>query len=135
MTNTNKTPWLKLIGWPVLIHIILIALSFLEVFIYAMLINPGMEESFYEKHAELTAPYVSIIFGVALFFLVAKRLTKTNPDKWLVIALVLPFVYIALDLLMLLPYDVNWGENFLVLVASFGSKIIAAFIGAKTANK
>jgi len=135
MTNNRITLWIKIIGWSVLIHIILIALSFLEVFIYSLLINPGQEESYYMKHAEQSAPYVSIIFGIVMFFLIARLLTKKRPHNWLVIGLALPIVYIVLDLIMLLPYEVNWGESYLIFIISFGTKALAGFIGARTARQ
>ena len=63
MKKANRALWLKLIGWAILSHIILIAISFIEVFIYSIIVNPGQEESVYNEHAAQSAPYVAIIFG------------------------------------------------------------------------
>ena len=134
MSATTKLPWLKIIGWAILTHIILIAISFLEVFLYS-LINPGHENSFYEEHAQVSAPYISIIFGFILFFLVARQLCKQAPDHWIAIVLLLPILYIILDFLMLLGYDVDWGEHLLVFMASFLSKALGAYLGAIAARR
>jgi len=134
MTN-DKTPWLRIIGWSVLIHVILIALSFLEVFLYSLLINPGQDESFYMAHAEQSAPWVSIIFGIVLFYLIARLLAKKRPEKGVIIGLSLPIVYILLDVIILLAAAVNWGEHYLIFIISFASKILAGYVGARTVNK
>ncbi|PCH66468.1 MAG: hypothetical protein COC01_07915 [Bacteroidetes bacterium] len=135
MTSNVETPWLKIIGWAVLIHVILIALSILEVAVYAMLIDPGHEESFYQAHAEISAPYISIFFGIPLFNFVARLLAKNKPGKELIIGLGLPNAYIVMDIIMLIFAEVNWAENYVVLGVSFTSKILASYVGARTVNR
>ena len=130
MNNNIKIPWLKIIGWAILIHVILILLTILEVAIYSMLINPDQAQIIYEQHAQLTGPYISIIFGIFIFFFVARKLTKKRFAKRKLIGILLPIVYIALDLLMLLAADINWSEHYLVFLVSFSTKIIASYIGA-----
>jgi hypothetical protein len=67
---------LKLIGLAILTMITLVIISFLEVAVYSYLINPGQEQSVYEAHAEVSAPYISGIFGFTIFFLVARYWKK-----------------------------------------------------------
>lgn len=47
-----------------------VAISFLYVAVYAYLIDPGHEKAYYEAHAQIAAPYCSIVAGIPLFFLV-----------------------------------------------------------------
>jgi len=135
MTSNVETPWLKIVGWAMLIHVILIALSILEVAVYAMLINPGQEEIYYEAHAEISAPYISIFFGIPLFNFVARLLAKNKPGKELAIGLGLPNAYIVMDIIMLLAAEVNLAEHYVVLAVSFTSKILASYVGARTVNR
>ena len=127
--------WLKIIGWALLIHIILIALSFIEVFVYSLLFNPGQEEQVYEAHAQLSAPYISIIFGMPVFYFVAMFLAKKISLKSMQIAFGLPLIYILFDLTMLIPYEVDWEKHIWVFLISFGTKILCSYFGAKRGSK
>ncbi len=134
MNSLSKLPWLKIIGWAILIHIILIVISILEVFIYSQ-INSGHEHSFYEEHAKISGPYISIIFGFILFFFVARLLAKSRQDKKFIIALLLPFIYTILDFLMLHFSGVDWAEHFWIFTISFLFKTLGAVLGAFSTNK
>lgn len=132
MTTNNKIPWLKIIGWALLIHVILIALSILEVVIFSTIIEPGQEPTYYEQHAQMTAPYVSIIFGIILFYLISRLLVKKRYNKRKLIGLMLPGIYIIMDIVFLLLSDTNWGQQYLVFMMSFVTKTLASYIGATT---
>lgn len=69
---------LKLIGLAILTMITLIIISVLEVTLYAYVINPGHDESFYEAHANISAPYISGFFGFIIFFLVTRYWKKKD---------------------------------------------------------
>lgn len=127
----NKSIVLKTILWAVASHVILIALSFLEVFLYSILINPGQEESVYSDHAAVSAPYVAIIGGIFLFIFIARRLAKKHPEQKKLIWISLPAFYVILDLLILLPYGVDWDDHWLSFSLSFGTKFLSAFLGTR----
>ncbi len=127
----NKSIILKTTLWAALSHVILIALSFLEVFIYSILINPGQEESVYSDHASVSAPYVAIIGGIVLFLFLARRLATKHPEAKRPIWILLPTFYVIFDLLILIPYGVDWGDHWVAFVLSFGTKFISAFIGTR----
>lgn len=127
--SIRKLPWLKIVGWALLIHIILIAISFLEVFIYS-LFKPGQEESFYQEHAQLTAPYVSLIFGFFLFFFVLRMFARKRFDQRIAIALGLPIVYTITDFIIVQWAGVNWSEHLLIFMVSAFFKLLGALLGA-----
>ena len=135
MTTNIKLPWLKLLGWAILIHIILIVLSILEVVAYSTIINPGHEQSFYEQHAQTTAPYISIIFGIILFFFISRLLVKKRYYNRQVIALALPITYIIIDIIIMLLSNSDWGQQYLAFIVSFVTKILASYIGATSVRK
>ncbi|MEO1030961.1 MAG: hypothetical protein AAFX55_06135 [Bacteroidota bacterium] len=130
MKKNNLSLWIKLFGWSILCHIILVAISFIEVFIYSIIINPGQEEAVYSEHATKSAPIIAVVFGIILFFYLARILAKKRPEKRLLIALALPFFYVIIDLMILIPMDVDWGNHYLVFILSFGTKLLAAVAGA-----
>ncbi|MEO1655595.1 MAG: hypothetical protein AAFU64_18780, partial [Bacteroidota bacterium] len=108
--------------------------SILEVYIYSSYIHPGEDNAFYQQHAEKTAPYVAIIFGIVFFFLVARYLAKGKGHQSLKIGLILPLIYIATDLLMLIFLNVDWKNDYGIFLTSYISKILASYLGARAAN-
>ncbi|MGZ8538827.1 MAG: hypothetical protein ACXWV9_11215 [Flavisolibacter sp.] len=120
--------WLKLIGVAFLLHIVLIVLSILEVAIYSWLIVPGKNEAFYKTHADITGPWISGIFGSIFIFLLVRRFIKQNYDRGLTYTIALPFIYIILDILMLLPFQINWEEHLPVFLMANGAKIISSLM-------
>ena len=119
--------WLKLIGVAFLLHIVLILLSILEVAIYSYLI-PGKNEAFYKSHAEISGPWISGIFGSLFIFLLVRRFIKQNNGRFLTYTIALPFIYIIMDILMLLPFQINWNEHLPVFLAANGAKIISSLM-------
>lgn len=124
----QNTFWLKLIGFAFLLHIVLILLSILEVAIYSWLIVPGKEEAFYKSHAEVSGPWISGIFGSLFIFLLVRRYIKQNMGRYLTYTIALPFIYILIDILMLLSFQINWNEHLPVFVIANGAKIISSLI-------
>ena len=135
MNKSTNLSWLKIIGWAILIHVILIAISILEVSIYSMIIYPNQEQLIYEQHAQLSAPFITIIFGIILFFFISRMLTKERYIKRKLIGISLPLAYIILDILILIISETDWNKLYLVLIISFLTKIIASYIGATTFRK
>lgn len=120
--------WLKLIGIAFLLHIVLILLSILEVVIYSYLIVPGKDEAFYKDHAEISGPWISVIFGSLFVFLIVRRFIKKNNGHCLTYTIAFPFIYIIMDILLLLPFQINWKEHLPVFVIANGAKIISSII-------
>ena len=119
--------WLKLIGVAFLLHVALIIISILEVTIYSYLIAPGKDEAFYKAHAEISGPWISGIFGSLFIFLIVRRFIKQNNGQYLTYTIALPFIYILMDIIMLVPFQINWNEHLPVFLAANGVKIAASF--------
>lgn len=125
----NKTKfWLKLAGLALLLHIILIALSIFEVAIYSYLVAPGGNEAFYQVHAQVSGPWVSGICGSVLVFLFVRSFTRKHREHQFTYALALPLIYIVMDVLMLLPFHINWTEHLPIFLAANGAKTAASFL-------
>lgn len=129
----NKTLifWLKVIGWAILAHVILITLSIAEVFVYSIVFNPGQDQKMYEAHAQVSAPYVSILLGIPVFYFIARLIFRKNGDKKNEILYGLLPLYIMLDIAMLLPYEVDWKSHFWIFVLSFGTKFLGTYAGIR----
>jgi len=110
------------------IHIILIILSVIEVFIYSK-VNPNLENSFYRDHAEVSGPYISMFFGIIIFYFVARLLSKKLTKNKITIALALPIIYTIMDFLMVHYSGVIWEDHIAVFVLSFLVKTIGSLLG------
>ena len=120
--------WLKLVGTALLVHVILIALSIIEVAFYSYVIETGKDEAFYSQHANESGPWVSAIGGSLLMFLLVKRYVRRFTDRQLTYAIMLPVVYIAIDMIILAAANVNIIEHMAQLLPANAVKIAAALV-------
>lgn len=123
---TQKFFWPNLVGAALLIHVALILVSILEVAFYSYLIEPGKDQSYYSEHANLTGPWISGIVGPIFMFLFVRRYMGRFGDRHLTYAIALPFIYIILDLLMLIAAGVNLMDVSTQTIAANVPKILGA---------
>jgi hypothetical protein len=126
----KRINWLKILGVAILIHVILIALSFIEVFIYSTLINPGQTKEFYEGHATKTAPYVATIAGFILMYLFVVRLNRKKETNPFLIGFALPIIYIIIDFILLASTTPDWTKQLNIPLISNFIKLLAGIIAA-----
>lgn len=111
-----------------------VAISFLVVAIYALLIEPGREDGFYEAAAQQIAPWSSVVAGIFLFFFAAYVMAKRAPNRNAIgFAITVWVFYAAIDLAVLVSQQALIP---LILVASISliSKLAAAVYGAYRAD-
>ena len=122
---------LKLIGLALLTMITLVIISFLEVAVYSYLINPGQENNVYEAHAEVSAPYISGIFGFIVFLLVARYWKKKEYQNSLKLTFLFPLTYVLIDIIIITVAGVKWSDFFLIFAIANASKFLGSFLGYK----
>lgn len=122
---------LKLIGLTILTMITLVIISFLEVAVYSYFINPGQEQSVYEAHAEVSAPYISGIFGFIVFFLVARHWKKKEYSNVFKLAILYPLIYVLLDIIIITAAGVKWSDFILIFVIANAAKFLGSYLGYK----
>jgi len=119
----KKYRLLKLVGLVILTMITLVAISFLEVAIYSMLVEPDQDEAFYEAHAQITAPWISGIFGFIVFFLVVRYWAKKSYPDLSRLSILYPTTYVLLDLSMLLTIGgIEWSTFYIIFLLANGAK-------------
>jgi hypothetical protein len=122
---------LKALFGAVLLHIALIATSILEVFVYSMLIDPGMDQKYYEHHAELSGPWISAIFGSLYIFLIVRFFVKRNEKHHSLYAISTPVIYLVIDLIIVGFYITDWAKEGPTIALANGVKFISAFAAIK----
>lgn len=126
---------LKLFGLAILTMITLIIISILEVAVYSYFINPRQDFSVYEAHAEITAPYVSGIFGFIIFFLVARYWKRKEFPNLLKLIFLFPLIYVLLDFtIIVIDGTVEWSSFILIFTLANGAKILDSFLGYRLAK-
>lgn len=124
----KKHTVLKLIGLAVLVMITLVLISFIEVAVYSYIINRGQENNVYERHAELSAPYISGIFGFIVFFLITRYWKKKGYQEKLVF--LFPLTYILLDVVViLLAATDEWSSFILIFIIANTAKFLGSYLG------
>ena len=123
---------LKLVGLVILTMALLVVISILEVAVYSYVVNPGQDESIYEAHANISAPYVSGIFGFIIFFLVARYWKKKNYSNAFALAILFPVTYVLVDIVIITAAGVKWSEFFLVFVLANSAKVVGSYLGYRT---
>ncbi len=126
---------LKLIGLSLLTMITLVIISFLEVAVYSYLINPGQDASAYDAHAQVSAPYISGIFGFIVFFLVARYWTKKGFENVAKLALLFPLTYVLMDLVIIVLAGVNWSEFGLIFLMANAAKFLGSYLGYRLTHQ
>ena len=120
--------WLKLFGVALLLHVVLVVLSIGEVAVYSYLIEPGKDQAFYNAHAQVAGPWVSGIGGSLIIFLVVRNFVKKSSDRHLEYAMSFPVAYIALDILMLLSFNIDWSEHLPIFLMANIPKVASALL-------
>jgi len=129
----KKYTLLKLIGCAIGVMIALVLISFLEVAVYSYLIHPGQVESAYEAHAQVSAPYISGLFGFLLFFLIVRYWKKKGEENMARLAFLFPLTYVALDLVLLLSFGAFAQPGFLLtFLLANAAKALGAYLGYRS---
>jgi hypothetical protein len=122
---------LKLIGLSILTMIALVIISILEVAVYSYVVNPGQAVSVYDAHAEITAPYISGIFGFIIFFLITRYWTKKNYQDLFKLVILFPLTYVLLDIVIITSFGVQWSEFILIFMLANAAKFLGSYLGYK----
>src|ERR687896_2083330 len=134
-TSTTKTRWVWIIPAAIAVLVTNVAIHILYMVAYYHIINPGQDVAHYHAHAELSAPYSSIVIGMPLMFLVCRWIGRRFEARLSVTAaLFVWLVYFLIDITVLV-FAGEIGRLALLFVISFVTKLAAAYLGGLAARK
>lgn len=134
-TSTTKNRWLWIVPAAVIVLIGNVGIHILYMVAYSYLINPGQDVAHYQAHAQLSAPYSSIVVGIPLMFLVCRWIGKKFAAGFSVTAaLLIWLVYFLIDITVVV-FAGGLGGLALFFVISCATKFAAAYFGGLTARK
>lgn len=128
MTSAT-THWGRAIAGALLAETLQVAAAVGWVAIYSYLIAPGQPVAAYERHAQASGPWVSIVAGFPIFYAVARRVARTRPTA---LAMFACFLVLDMGLVLLAPNPVPSGVLPL-FGASYVSKLFACHLGGRHA--
>lgn len=126
---TNQVRWAAAVGAAFLAEVVLIGAAFGWVALYSHVIAPGQPVAEYQAYAMRASPWVSIVVGLPLFFLLARALARPSATAWVMFV-----TYLLLDgaLFLLLPPASGAPMPWSLVLLSYGSKALATAVGAHT---
>lgn len=117
--------WKKVLGGVLAAEVLLVAAAFLWVAIYSHLIAPGQDVSAYRQYAQVASPWVSVIVGVPLFYMLGRWLKSRRA------AALLFGLYLALDVALLASLPTPGPIPWAMVVASWATKLASLLAGAR----
>lgn len=127
--HVSNPSWPRVLSATLLAQVVLIGCAIAWVAVYSHVIAPGQPVAAYHAHAQASGPWVSLLAGLPLFYLLGAGLARHRPAAARASALALAACYLALDLVLLLalaPGRIPW----LMVAVNYAAKTVAAWYGA-----
>ena len=132
MTNTSIR-WGLAVGATVLAQIALIALSIITVAVYSYTVHTGESQAFYNAFAQRSGPWVSLIAGGPVFFLIARWIRRRAPAAAFETAMAMAGLYLAIEIAVLILWPGDSSATLATLpfvIGGFVLKVTGAWLGA-----
>jgi len=134
-TSTTNNRWVWIIPAAITVLVANVVIHILYMVAYSYLINPGQDAAHYQAHANLSAPYSSILIGMPLMFLVCRWVGRRFAARLSVTAALLVWlVYFLIDISVLV-FAGELSRVAVLFVISFVTKLAAAYLGGLAARK
>ncbi len=119
---------LTVLGLALAAMVLNVGASVLYMVFYGYVIDPGHADVYYEAHAQVAAPWSSIVVGIPLLFFAARWLSRRAGRRD---AMMIPVVYITIDAAILLAAGAP-ARLVPIVVVSFATKLLAAWLGSSS---
>ena len=132
MTNTSIRWGLAAVA-TLLAEVTLVALSIVSVAVYSYAIHTGETQEFYSAFARVSGPWVSLIAGGPVFFVIGRWIRRRAPAAALGTAMAMFGLYVAIEVAVLLLWS---GDSSAILatlpfvIGGFVIKMAGAWLGA-----
>ncbi len=110
-----------------------VAVSFLWVLIYSLLIAPGQTEAAYQAYAMQAAPWSSVIAGAPILLIAGWLLARWHGGGWRT-GICAGLAYVAIDLAIILAAGALAALAGIIAL-SFATKLAASALGGAMAGK
>ena len=108
----------------------MIALSIICVAVYSYAIHTGETPEFYGEFARVSGPWVSLIAGGPVFFLIARWIRRRAPSGAFDTAMAMAGLYLAIEIAVLLLWPGDASGTIPFVIGGFVLKLAGAWLGA-----
>ena len=130
MTNTSIRWGLAVVA-TLLAEITLIALSIICVAVYSYAIHTGETPEFYGEFAKVSGPWVSLIAGGPVFFVIARWIRRRARSAAPGTAMAMAGFYLAIESAVLLVWPSDASATLPFVIGGFVLKATGAWLGAR----
>lgn len=110
-----------------------IAAAFAWVFLYSYLVHPGETSAFYQRYAQVASPWVSLLAGPPIFYLVCRWIGSRAPARARATAMAIFGLFVLVDVALLLFAGTPSPRLLGFVAASWLLKLLACHLGGRSA--
>jgi hypothetical protein len=125
--------WGAALGGMLLAEVAQIAATFAWVALYSYLIHPGETPAFYQRYAEVAGPWVSVLAGTPIFYLVCRWIVSRNPASAWPTAMALFGFFLLLDGALMFSAGLPSPRLIGFMIASYVLKLVACHLAGRRA--
>jgi hypothetical protein len=133
--NMRDIRWGAALGGMLLAEVAQIAAAFAWVALYSYLIHPGETPAFYQCYAGVASPWVSVVAGTPIFYLVCRWIGSRFPARAWPTAMALFGLFVLLDLTLTLSVGVPSPRLVGFMAASYLLKLPACHLAGRRAAR
>jgi hypothetical protein len=112
-----------------------IAAAFAWVALYSYLVHPGETPAFYQRYAQASGPWVSLLAGTPIFYLTCRWIGSRDPSRAWPTAMALFALFALVDLALMLPAGTPSPRILGFVAASLLLKLLACHLGGLSASR
>lgn len=127
--------WGAALGGMLLAEVAQIAAAFAWVALYSYLVHPGETPAFYQRYAQVAGPWVSILAGTPIFYLVCRWIGSRDPARAWPTAMALFGLFALLDLALTLAAGAPSPRLVGFVAASYLLKLLACHLAGRRAAR
>ena len=130
LMTTTSIRWGLAFVAALLAQITLIALSIICVAVYSYAIHTGETSEFYGEFAKVSGPWVSLIAGGPVFFLIARGIRRRVQSAAFGTSMAMAGLYLAIEIAVLLRWPGDASATLPFVIGGFVLKLAGAWLGS-----
>lgn len=125
--------WAAALGGMLLAEVAQVGATFAWVVFYSYLVHPGETPSFYERHAQAAGPWVSLLAGTPIFYLVCRWIGSRVPARAWPTAMAIFGLFVLVDGALMFSAGVPSSRMAGFMFASYLLKFLACHLAGRRA--
>lgn len=127
--------WGAAFGGMLVAEVAQIAAAVAWVAIYSYLVHPGETPDYYQRYAQVSGPWVSLVAGTPIFYLVCRWIGSRVPSRAWPTAMALFGLFVLVDGALVLSVGMPSPRILGFVAASYLLKLLACHLGGRSATR